>query len=125
RPFDVTLLGMGDDGHTASLFPGSPGIREALDPTAPAGCVATWSPRAPHARVSLNLSALLESRHISILILGGEKLAVHRRACSAGPVEEMPVRGILRQAGVPVEVLWAPDAAIQQKGSSSIARASE
>ncbi|HEX5458933.1 MAG TPA: 6-phosphogluconolactonase [Steroidobacteraceae bacterium] len=108
RPFDVTLLGMGDDGHTASLFPGSPGLGEALEASVPAGCVAMWSRSAPHERVSLNMSALLESRHISILILGEEKLAVYERARSPGPAEEMPVRGILRQSRVPVQVIWAP-----------------
>lgn len=82
--------------------------QEALQESAPAGCAAMWSPSAPHERVSLNLSALLDSRHIFILILGEQKLAVHGRACAAGPVEEMPVRGILRQARVPVDVIWAP-----------------
>ena len=74
RPVDVTVLGMGDDGHTASLFPGSPDLKSALDPGAPEGYIGMWSPSAPHARLSLNLAALLDSRRILIHILGEAKL---------------------------------------------------
>jgi 6-phosphogluconolactonase len=108
RPFDATVLGMGDDGHTASLIPGSPDLRGALDPDAPPTCVAMRSLTVPHERISLNLSALLGSSHISILILGEQKLRTYRKACSGRVVEEMPIRGILHQERVPVEVVWAP-----------------
>ncbi len=108
RPFDVTLLGMGDDGHTASLFPGSPNLSIALAASAAAGCVGMWSPSAPQPRLSLNLSALLDSRRILILIEGAGKLSAYEAAAGAGPVEEMPVRAVLRQSRVPVEVIWAP-----------------
>ena len=108
RPFDVTLLGMGDDGHTASLFPRSPNLSIALSASAAAGCVGMWSPSAPHPRLSLNLSALLDSRRILILIEGDGKLSTYETAGGTGPVEEMPVRAVLRQGRVPVEVIWAP-----------------
>jgi 6-phosphogluconolactonase len=108
RPFDVTLLGMGDDGHTASLFPGSPNLAIALRATTAAGCVGMRAPSAPQPRLSLNLSALLDSRRILILIEGEGKLSTYETAGGAGPVEEMPVRAVLRQNRVPVEVIWAP-----------------
>jgi 6-phosphogluconolactonase len=108
RPFDVTVLGMGDDGHTASLFPHSPNLRLALDPNAAAGCVGMRAPTEPHARLSLNLSALLASRLVYILILGEAKLATFTVASGAGAVEDMPVRAVLRQDRTPVEVVWAP-----------------
>jgi 6-phosphogluconolactonase len=108
RPFDMTLLGMGDDGHTASLFPGSPNLHSALNPAAAAGCVGMWSPVAPHPRLSLNLSALLGSRRIVILIEGEQKLRTYDAALAPGPVEAMPVRALLGQTRTPVEVVWSP-----------------
>ncbi len=108
RPFDVTVLGMGDDGHTASLFPGSPNLRSALNPGAAAGCVGMWAPTPPQPRLSLNLSALLDARRVVILIAGEAKERTYLKACGDGPVEEMPVRAVLRQQRTPVEVFWAP-----------------
>ena len=108
RPFDVLLLGMGDDGHTASLFPGSPNLAAALDPAAAAGCVATWAPAAPQPRMSLNLAALLDSRRVLILITGEAKWRTYRAAAAPGPVAEMPVRALLRQRRTRVEIAWAP-----------------
>lgn len=108
RPVDVTVLGMGDDGHTASLFPGSPNLKKALDLQTPEGYIAMWSSSAPHARLSLNLRTLLDSRRVLIFLLGEAKLRTYAAACGPGPVEEMPVRAVLRQERVPVEVVWAP-----------------
>jgi 6-phosphogluconolactonase len=108
RPFDYTLLGMGDDGHTASLFPHSPGLAAAIDAQAPPGCVAMIAPAAPLSRMSLNLAALLDSRRIGLLIMGGGKWATYERAAGTGPVSEMPVRALLRQQQVPLTVYWSP-----------------
>jgi 6-phosphogluconolactonase len=66
------------------------------------------APVEPHARVSLNLSALLDARHIALLIIGSGKWVTYERACGAGPISDMPVRALLRQQSVPVSVYWAP-----------------
>lgn len=108
RPFDATVLGMGDDGHTASLFPHSPRLRDALDREAAPGCVAMRSPTPPQARMSLSLSALLDSRRIYLLILGEAKWRTLNEALGPGPIEEMPVRAVLREEHTPVEVVWSP-----------------
>ena len=108
RPFDEVILGMGDDGHTASLFPGSPNLSRALNQTAAAGCVGMWAPVAPQPRLSLNLTALLDSRRIVVLITGESKWRTFAAACAPGPVEDMPIRGVLRQSRTPVDVLWSP-----------------
>ena len=108
RPFDAVILGMGDDGHTASLFPGSPNLPSALNRSAAAGCVGTWSPVAPHPRLSLNLTALLDSRRVVVLLTGESKWRAYAAACAPGPVEDMPVRAVLRQSRTPVDVMWSP-----------------
>ena len=108
RPFDAVVLGMGDDGHTASLFPRSPNLPSAINPSAVAGCVGMWSPVAPHPRLSLNLSALLDSRRIVLLISGAQKWNTFSAASAEGAVQDMPIRAVLRQHRTPVDVMWAP-----------------
>ncbi len=108
RPFDTVVLGMGDDGHTASLFPNSPNLASALNTAAVAGCVGMWSPVAPHPRLSLNLSALLDSRRVVLEIIGAQKWKTYAAASAEGPVQEMPIRAVLRQKRTPVEVMWSP-----------------
>ena len=108
RPFDVVLLGMGEDGHTASLFPDSPQLAAALSSSLPPACVAMQAPVAPHERISLNLNALLDARRIILHIQGESKWAVYQAAISHGPVEQLPIRAILHQHTVPVEVFWSP-----------------
>jgi 6-phosphogluconolactonase len=108
RPFDHVLLGMGDDGHAASLFPDSPELALALDERQPPGCVGMVAPSPPRARLTLNLSALLDSQRIALLIVGAGKWATYERALLSGPVAQMPVRALLRQQRVPMSVYWAP-----------------
>jgi 6-phosphogluconolactonase len=101
-PFDVVLLGMGEDGHTASLFPHAAELKEGL--RTDALCLAITPPAAPHQRLSLSLKGLLESRLLVLQIGGPAKETVYRAAFGEGPVEDMPVRAVLRQDKVPVEV---------------------
>jgi 6-phosphogluconolactonase len=108
RPFDFVLLGMGDDGHMASLFPNSPGLTQGLDLKEPPGCLAAVGPAEPRARLSLNLRALLDARRIAVLIVGDAKWQTYQRARQAGPVTEMPVRALSLQQNVPVTVYWSP-----------------
>lgn len=108
RPFDVVVLGMGEDGHTASLFPDSMALARGLDATAAPACIAVNALAAPHARVSLNLAALLDARRIVLHIEGESKWQVYQRARRPGPATELPVRAILHQQQVPVDVFWAP-----------------
>lgn len=107
RPFDLVVLGMGNDGHTASLFPDAPELSRALDANAPL-CLATTPASAPQSRMSLTLAALLDARRIVVHIAGDEKWRVYEAARGEGPVKEMPVRAVLRQSAVPVDVYWAP-----------------
>jgi 6-phosphogluconolactonase len=107
-PFDAVMLGMGEDGHIASLIPGSPVMAQAMDPDGQA--LIAESPEGfgspPVARITLTLAALLQSRAIFLLIAGEAKRQVIARA-EAG--EDLPVRAILSQDWVPVRVLWTPN----------------
>ena len=64
--------------------------------------------RAPHARMSLSLNRILQSRDIVLMISGAAKRQVLERALGEGPEEDLPVRAILRQSAVPVSIYWAP-----------------
>lgn len=108
RPYDVVVLGMGTDGHFASLFPNSLGLARALDPNAKPACVAMNSLTAPHARISLNLAALLDVQRVILHIEGEEKWDVWQRAREGVSSSEMPIRALLQQKTVAVDVYWAP-----------------
>ena len=101
-PFDIILLGMGEDGHTASLFPEAAELTTGL--TTDTLCLAVTPPAAAHQRMSLSLKGLLESSLLILQIGGAAKEAVYRTALGEGPVEDMPVRALLRQDAVPIEV---------------------
>lgn len=103
-PFDVVVLGMGEDGHTASLFPGAAGLAAALAANGEAVLAAIDPPAAPHARISLTLAALLASRQLLLPIAGAAKHAVYRRACAGAAPLELPIAAVLQQARVPVDV---------------------
>jgi 6-phosphogluconolactonase len=106
HPFSTVILGMGEDGHIASLFPDAAELAAGL--TTEAVALAVHPAHAPHARLSLSRHALLNSRDIVLMITGEAKRQVLARALEEGPVEALPVRAILRQTDVPVSVFWAP-----------------
>ncbi|WP_444940910.1 6-phosphogluconolactonase [Microbulbifer sp. ZKSA004] len=113
KPFDVCLLGMGSDGHTASLFPHAQGLQDALNPDSQELCKAITANQSEVTgsnteRMTLTLSAILQARNIKLLITGEEKLKVYREALLGSDELEMPVRSILKQGLKPVTVYWAP-----------------
>lgn len=108
RPFDVVVLGMGEDGHTASLFPGAAGLEEALDLASERLCAAVRPPEASHPRMTLTLAALLYSRRTVVHITGEAKWQVYRQALAPGPAHDPPIRAVLGRGPEPIDVYWAP-----------------
>ena len=112
QPFDVTMVGMGSDGHFASLFPGSAQLDEALDPQLKKKCIGIDATGCPVAgeytqRISLTLSAVLNSKLVVILVTGQEKLNVIRRAVEDNCPSDKPIAALLNQTTTPVEIYWA------------------
>jgi len=112
EPFDACVLGMGTDGHFASLFPGAAGVDEALNPDCrdPAVIVVP-SPMpadAPFVRISLTLSRISTSRRLLLLIRGDEKRELLQRAMSSPDRHQYPVAALLQHAGAALEIHWSP-----------------
>ena len=107
-PFDVLILGMGGDGHTASLFPGACELTTATDMDSGRLCMGLTATTAPRERMSLTLPAILNSRQIFLHLVGRDKKGVLKKALGDGPVTAMPIRFVLRQQSIPLSVYWAP-----------------
>jgi 6-phosphogluconolactonase len=105
RPFAAVVLGMGNDGHTASFFPGGDTLEEAL--ANPGPVVAIRAPGAGEPRVTFTLPRLLETDALFLHIEGEDKATVLETALGDGPVEEMPVRAVLRSER-DISVYWCP-----------------
>jgi 6-phosphogluconolactonase len=91
---DVVVLGMGDDGHTASLFPHTPALAEGLDLSNTARLLAVLPTVAPHWRVSMTLAEILRADHIALSLGGAAKLPVYQ-AAKAGVNNTLPVSHVL------------------------------
>lgn len=111
RPFDVTILGMGPDGHTASLFPHSQGLEDGLNTTqlvCAINAIESDVTGSITERMTLTLNAIAHSKVVKLLISGEEKLAVYKQAKAQGDVKDMPLRAVLNHPNINVEVYWAP-----------------
>lgn len=102
QPIDVLVLGMGDDGHTASLFPGSPLLADALREDCADRCLPMQAPVAPTQRITMTYPLLSSARLRCLAIQGTGKLDTLRQALETDPMQ-MPIRAFLQSS---LEIYW-------------------
>jgi 6-phosphogluconolactonase len=105
-PFDVVVLGMGGDGHTASFFPDAVELPALLDPENSLALMPVHADSAGEPRLTLTLPRIVAAGFLALHIEGDEKRATFDRATGDGP--ELPIRAVLDASPRPVEVFWAP-----------------
>jgi len=105
-PFSCSLIGMGADGHFASLFPDAENLQEGLDVESDWLYLPIATAASPHPRVSMTLAGISRSDEILLLLFGEEKLDVLEQAKTSS--NGFPLSSLLRQKRAPVSVFWAP-----------------
>lgn len=107
-PITAAILGMGGDGHTASFFPEGDKLSAALDLGNEDTFIEMHAPGAGEPRITFTLPALLKADFLALHIEGEEKQQVLATALSEGPIEDMPIRAVLRQNEKELTIFWCP-----------------
>lgn len=108
QPLDVLVLGMGVDGHTASLFPHMSGLAEYLSPGCPSLCVDVPAEGARLARLSMTARAIMGACHRLLVITGETKRQTLERALAQKDALSMPIEAML---AAPLDIFYSPDGA--------------
>jgi 6-phosphogluconolactonase len=105
-PFSCSLIGIGTDGHFASLFPDAEQLELGLDAESGRLYVPVTTAASPHPRISMTLAGISRCDEIALLFFGEEKLEVYRQAKASS--NGYPLSRLLRQKRAPVRLFWAP-----------------
>jgi 6-phosphogluconolactonase len=105
-PLDAVVLGMGDDGHTASFFPDADNLSALLDPSSQRIVLSVHAPSGGEPRLTLSMARIIAAGFIALHIEGEDKRTAFDGAM--GPGAAKPIRKVLEAAPIPVEVFWAP-----------------
>ena len=108
RPFDVVILGMGGDGHTASFFPGGNHLEMALNPRTPRSVITMEAQDAGEPRLTFTFSALQDARLLALHIEGQAKKPVIDKALAEGKDGTLPIGRVIANATSDTEIYWAP-----------------
>ncbi len=104
---DVVVLGMGNDGHTASFFPGGDKLAEALAPSSKTSIIEMQAPAAGEPRLTFSLNKLLAASSLFLHIEGPEKRDILSKANAGVDLMAMPIRAVL-QSSKPLQTYWCP-----------------
>ena len=107
-PLDILILGMGEDGHTASLFPCSDQIEQGLDENNSEALLRVQPKTAPHQRISFSFSSLSVSKNIFLHLCGDNKKTVLNQALTGDDIFEMPIRAFLKHPSINTQIYWSP-----------------
>ena len=107
RAFDVVVLGMGGDGHTASFFPDASNISELVDPNSPAFLLYCESASTQVPRITWSLPMLLSSSFLALHFTGASKKDVFEQAQQIDSNTELPIRSAIFQNTTPLQVYYA------------------
>ena len=105
-PFACSLIGIGADGHFASLFPDADNLDQAMDVEAARLYMPVVTAASPYVRISMTLAAISRSDEVVLLFFGDDKLAVYKKAKAMS--NGYPLSRLLRQKRAPVRLFWAP-----------------
>lgn len=106
-PFDVVILGMGGDGHTASFFPDAGNVAELVDPNSTAALLTCVSPSTQVERITWSLPVLLNTGMLALHFTGTDKKAVFDTALEDQDVTVLPIRSAIFQSTIPLQVYYA------------------
>ena len=104
-PFDIILLGMGTDGHTASLFPCSDELSVGMDLNTLSHLVATTPKTAPYERISLTAKSIFDAKNVFLHLNGSAKLHTLEEAMNLSDSSQMPIYAFLEHG---LDIFWSP-----------------